>query len=200
MQLYATKGCGSAIVEMVFAIAGVKYERIEVDYDSDAGRAILRPLNPLAQVPTLVMPDGDVMTESAAIALYIDETVPTAQLAPPIGDPQRRDFLRWLTFIVAAIYPTFTYGDSPAKWGLDAKLKTATDAHREGLWRYLETIVDGPWFLGARFSVLDLYIAAMSHWRPRRAWFAANCPTLYGIALAVEKDARVAPVLAANFG
>ena len=198
MQLYATKGCGSAIVELVFALADVAYERIEADYATPDGKRVLLPHNPLAQVPTLVLADGVVMTESAAIVLYVDELVPPAHIAPPIGDPQRRDFLRWLVFLVSAVYPTFTYGDEPAKWGQGDSLRQATDAHREALWRHLETVASGPWFLGSRFCALDLYVAVMTHWRPRRAWFAAHCPKLTAIALAVDADPKLGPVLAAN--
>ncbi|WP_410293218.1 glutathione S-transferase N-terminal domain-containing protein [Klebsiella pneumoniae] len=40
-------------------------------------------LNPLGQIPVLVLADGQVMTESAAIALHLAETHPGAGLAPP---------------------------------------------------------------------------------------------------------------------
>ena len=66
------------------------------------------------------MPDGSVMTETAAIALHVDELVPAAGLFPAPGDPLRRDALRWLMFLIAAVYPTFTYGDEPEKWIGDA--------------------------------------------------------------------------------
>jgi GST-like protein len=59
---------------------------------------------------------------------------------------------------------------------------------------------DGPWFLGERLSVLDLYVSVMSRWRPRRAWFAEHCPRLYTVALRVDSDPRVAGVWARNYG
>ncbi|MBZ4236614.1 hypothetical protein LAM40_24290, partial [Mycobacterium tuberculosis] len=34
----------------------------------------------------------------------------------PAGDPARARFLRLLVWIVANIYPTFTYGDYPERW------------------------------------------------------------------------------------
>jgi GST-like protein len=155
--------------------------------------------NPLAQVPTVIAPDGGVLTESAAIVQIIDELAPAAGLLPPAGDPLRRDALRWLTFVIAAIYPTFTYGDDPAKWGCGEELARATNAHREALWRYLEAgVVRGPWFLGDRFSALDVYVAVMTRWRPRRAWFAEHAPKLHAIAVAVDRDPRLARVWADN--
>jgi GST-like protein len=198
-RVMGMKGCGSAIAEAVLALAEIPYEREEHDYESEAGRAALLAKNPLAQVPTLVAPDGGVMTETAAIALHVDELVPGAGLLPAVGDPLRREALRWLTFVVAAIYPTFTYGDNPAKWGASDELKRATSAHREKLWRHLEGVIAGPWFLGARWSVLDVYVAVMTRWTPGRAWVADACPKLAAIAAAVDRDPRLAGVWSANF-
>ncbi|HEY0252884.1 MAG TPA: glutathione S-transferase family protein, partial [Kofleriaceae bacterium] len=149
--------------------------------------------------PTAILPDGSVMTESLAIVLALDEEVPGAGLLPARGEPLRREALRWLTFIVAAIYPTFTYGDDPKKWAGGAELRAATDAHRTSLWEYLETIARGPWFLGEQMSAIDLYIGVMVHWRPRRAWFAETAPKLDQIASAVIREPQLAPIMAANF-
>jgi GST-like protein len=187
-RLLGCRGCGSVIVEAAFRVAEIPYDYEEVDYDEPGpARDRLFTLNPLGQVPTLVLPDGAVMTESAAIVLMVDDKVPEAGLVPPPGAPERNAFLRWLVFMVASVYPTFTYGDSPKKWLPDAAdataLRTATDRRREMLWRYVEGEVDPrPWFLGARFSALDLYMAAMVHWRPRADWFARECPKLAAVA------------------
>jgi GST-like protein len=147
------------------------------------------------------LPDGTLMTESAALVLYIDGLVPELGLVPAQRDPHRREFLRWLMFLVAAIYPTFTYGDEPAKWTAEGadELRQSTDEHRKSLWRLVEGAVRGPWFLGERPSALDLYVSVMTRWRPRREWFAEACPRLYEIAVAVDEDARLANVWATNF-
>ena len=162
----------------------------------------LAALNPLGQVPTLVLPDGAVMSESAAMLLHLAETAPRAKLAPPPGDPQRAQFLRWLAFLVAALYPTFTYGDSPARWVGDAagpKLRSSTDAHREQLLRFLDAEVAGaPWFLGTRFSALDLYFPVLRLWRPGAAWWREHAPKLNAIADRCERLPPVARAFARN--
>ena len=193
------KGCGSSIAEAVLTVAGIAYDREEHDYESEAGRAALLARNPLAQVPTLLAPDGAVMTETAALALHVDEIAPKAGLLPPIGDPLRREALRHLVFVVSAIYPTFTYGDNPARWGCGDELRNTTNAHREKLWKHVESVARGPWFLGERWSVLDVYISVMTRWRPGRAWFAEHAPKLSAIAAAVDRDKRLAQVWDANF-
>jgi GST-like protein len=192
--LYAAKGGGSMIVEVALEIAGVPYEVVDVPWgDMGPGSKAITPLNPLGQVPTVVLPDGSVMTESAAIVLFLADLVPDAKLVPPPGDPERAAFLRWLAFLVAAVYPTFTYGDGPKRWldgdeEMGKRLRASTDAHRENLLRYLEEhVAREPWFLGATFSALDLYLWVVSIWRPGRKWWEANTPKMHRIVREVAK-------------
>jgi GST-like protein len=161
-------------------------------------------VNPLGQVPTLVLPDGTVMTESLAMIHYVDDVAPKAGLIPPRGDPLRPVFYRWAVHVIAAVYPTFTYGDDPKKWVADEagskQLRASTDAHREEMWRRLESIAGSPWFLGERRSALDLYIASMTRWRPGRKWFDANTPKIVAIAQRASALEELAPVMKKNFG
>lgn len=198
-RVLASKGCGSAILEAALVAAGVRYDREELDYTTPAGRDQLLAHNPLAQVPTVIMPDGGVMTETAALVLHLDELAPQARLLPPVGDPARREALRWLVFLVAAVYPTFTYGDDPSKWGSSEALTRAALEHRKRLWQYLDGVARGPWFLGEQRSALDLYVSVMTRWQPGRPWFAEATPRLAQIAAAIDRDPKLAPVWAANF-
>ncbi len=201
-RVLGCKGCGSAIVEAALVLAQIPYDREEVDYATREGHDKLEAAgNPLAQVPTVILSDGTVMTESAALILYIDGLVPELGLVPAVREPQRREFLRWLMFLVAAVYPTFTYGDAPAKWVGDASgdLRESTDEHRKSLWRLVEGSVRGPWFLGERPSALDLYVSVMTRWRPGRDWFAEHCPRLHAVAVEVDRDPRLHGVWKSNF-
>jgi len=167
-----------------------------------AARERLLAVNPLAQIPTLILRDGAVMTESAAITLYLAEQFPHASLAPAPGDAARAPFLRRLIWLVANVYPTFTYGDYPERWVTTetARLKASIEAYRERLWRELEaTLAEGTWTLGECFSALDVYVAVMTHWRPRRDWFAQACPRLRAIAARADAHPLLARVLQRNF-
>ena len=203
--LLGSKGCGNVIVESAFHLAGVPVDYEEVDYSDDSPtRPRLLEVNPLGQVPALVLPDGRVLTESLAILHYVDDLAPKAGLIPPKGDPTRISFYRWAVFIIAAVYPTHTYGDDPKKWlgddPLANRLRESTDNHRKALWKQIEAEAKSPWFLGERFSALDLYIAAMTRWRPGVLWFAKNTPKCAEIAKRATALPAVAPVMARNFG
>jgi GST-like protein len=133
--------------------------------------------------------------------LDLAERAPGSGLAPPPGDPQRATFLRWLTWFVAALYPTFTYGDVPSRYVSNDRdeLRRATDARAQDLWKQLEQAAGAPWFLGERFSALDVYVAVMTRWRPQRAWFATHCPRLHAIAAGCDRVPALAAVWAHNF-
>ena len=78
-ELIASRRAGSTIVEMAFALADIPLEVTEIPYmEPGPERTRLLSLNPLGQVPTLIMPDGTVMTESAAMVLHVDEIAPEA--------------------------------------------------------------------------------------------------------------------------
>ena len=204
-RLLGCKGCGNAIVEAAFALAGIPIDYEEVDYaEGSPTRARLLEVNPLGQVPSLVLPDGRVMTESLAIIHHIHDRAPQAGLIPPAGDAKREEFYRWIVFIIAAIYPTYTYGDEPKKWVGDEagakQLRESTDAHRKKQWMQVEGVVGSPWFLGERRSALDLYLAMMTRWRPGRKWFEENTPKVVAVAKRAAALDAVAPVMQRNFG
>jgi GST-like protein len=198
-------GEGSTIVEAALELSGLPYKVEHVNqWEEGPTRERLREVNPLLQVPTLLLPDGTVMTESAAIVLLTADLAPEARLVPPAGDPDRARFLRWLIFLVAAVYPTFTYGDEPSRYvkseAAKKELRDRTDEQRKELHRMLEGAASGaPWFLGSALSAIDLYIWVMVRWRPRRAWFEETCPKLAGIATALDKEPRLRAVRERNF-
>lgn len=204
--LFAAKGWGSVIAEIGFVYAGVPYRREAVDPEA-GGPAYdrLKAVNPLGQFPTVILPDGQVMTESAAILLHLADGAPAeAGLAPGPSAANRPEFLRWLVFLVAAIYPTFTYGDFPPRYvegeAAQKQLRESTDQLRRELYLQLERAARAPYFLGEERSAIDIYIWAMRHWRPGPAWFAEQCPKLSVIAATLEGDPRIADIRAWNFG
>ncbi len=199
VELIGSLGCGSMIVELALAWTGLVCTVTDVPYLVDGPeRARLLALNPLGQVPTLVLDDRTVMTESAAILLHLHDLAPSAGLIPSAA---KAAFLNRLILLVAAIYPTFTYGDDPARWteaGTPADLLRArTDAAREAMFlRWERDAGAGPFAAGAAVSALDLYLIPMTRWRPRRAWFARHAPQLMCFADRASAQPALAPVLA----
>lgn len=191
-HLFASPGCGSIIVEAAFAEAGLPLTRTDIDYEQLSRHAELKQHNPLAQVPTLVLGPGRIMTESAAIALHVNDLAPRAALLPAVGGADRDRALRWLIFCVASIYPTFHYDTV----GGDADKALA---RRQGMLRQLDAEAGAPWFLGQSFSVVDIYIAAMARWTPGLDWVAQHAPRLHAIARATAERPALREIFARHF-
>lgn len=199
-KLYACRGCGSMIVEAALVWANLPYALEEIDWQQTGWASKrLKALNPQGQIPVLTLPNGEVLTESAAMILHLSEAAPEANLAPAVGASTRTAFLRWLIFIVAGIYPTFSVGDRPERWlpGNEDAADALTDgaiARRKDLHKMLDAAASGPFFLGEEKSAIDLYVWAMSFWRPRRDWFAAETPKLFAIAKRLSADPQIAAI------
>ncbi|WP_284163967.1 glutathione S-transferase family protein [Frigidibacter sp. SD6-1] len=207
--LHQMPGWGSALVELQLAWYGLPCALIETGdlFDSAEARERLGKLNPRAQIPTLILPSGEVMTESAAITLHLADVTGRDDLVPGPGATERAAFLRWLVFIVANIYPCHTFADDPSRFVADPEAAKAyrvrIDDHHRTLWREVAAVVadrGGPWFLGHRFSALDLYLAVLTNWRPGKDWFATEAPGLLAIGRAAAGRPEVAGAMKRNFG
>ena len=139
-SLFARAGWGSVLVETQLAWYGLKYQTEAVGdlFKEPHARDQLLPANPIAQIPTLILPDGTVMTESAAITLLLADITGRTDLVPEPSAHERAQFLRWLVFIVTNIYPTFTYADDPARF-VGGEIGRSTfranvDAYAKRLW------------------------------------------------------------------
>ena len=88
--LFGSKASGSASVECALEMTGVPYRIVEAaSWEDNAALAELARANPLKQIPTLVLPDGTVLTESAAILMHLGFAFPSAGLLSSV--PTDRD-------------------------------------------------------------------------------------------------------------
>jgi GST-like protein len=204
-KLYGRHGWGSVLTEAQLAWYGLDFDFVDVGdlFEEPAARERLAKINPLAQVPVLLLPDGQVMTETVAITLHLADATGSFDLVPEPHDATRPRFLRWLTFIVANIYPTFTYADVPGRFVPGEKaakgFRANVDNYQKKLWRIVAAEAGAPWFLGERFSALDIYLGAMTRWRPGRPWFEENTPKLVAAADRCNDLAKLEPVWRRNY-
>lgn len=201
ITVYGAPGWGSAISELMLTLADIPYQFENIDgFDSPGhNQEKLLKLNPLCQVPTLQLDDGSIMTESAAIALMILDKHP--HLAPASGTPERNQFWRLLVWLVANVYPTFTYADYPERFAPDAaeQLRERCITYRKSLYLWLEQQLHAaPYAFGEQLTLLDIYICVIRTWGPRHDWFQENTPKIAAIADAVCAVAKLQPVLRRN--
>ena len=197
--LYGAAGSGSVPVEATLRLIGQDYRVIEAPtWEGEAERRKVASVNPMRQIPALVTPGGEVITESAAILIWLADSHPQARLSPALDDPRRAQFLRWMSFIPAAVYSMFWVRDEPSRLAGDdpqaqAEIQRRTIERIADCWRMMdEQIEPGDYILGDAFSVLDLYVAVMSRWTPRRKVFYRAAPKMSAVVRRVDADPRLA--------
>ncbi len=79
-------------VGIALTLYGISFEHRPWSAFGDADK--IRPLNPLVRVPTLVLDDGTVLSESHAILDYLDSLVPAGQRMFPAAEPERHRAIR----------------------------------------------------------------------------------------------------------
>jgi GST-like protein len=193
------KGTGSVAVEATLTLLG---ERYCVDEIRDS--QFHNEHNPMNQVPVLLTPDGERITESAAILLWLAETYPEARLAPTPGDPRRGQFMRWMAFVASAIYALYWVRDDPSRVAADkaaqAEVKTALNARIADNWGVMEAgLTPKTYLLGDEITVLDLYVTVVSRWTPRKALHHTIAPRIGEVVRRVESDPRLAALFAERF-
>jgi glutathione S-transferase len=118
-------------------------------------------INPMGKVPALQHGDA-LITERVAIFLYLADLFPEAGLAPPIGDPLRGPYLRWIVFFASCFEPALmdrALKREPGPLGVlpygdfDTMLTTLTDQ-----------LARGPYMLGDRFSAADILWGTALTW------------------------------------
>ncbi|MGA0602495.1 glutathione S-transferase family protein [Caulobacter sp. KR2-114] len=204
--LYSAAGSGGVAVEAALTILDLPYRVVEMGtwFDPEAAEAIAA-VNPMRQVPALVLPDGTLMTESAAILIWLAETYPAGRLGAAPGDPGRPAFLRWMTFVSAAVYSLFWIRDKPERLvdgeAAAAQINARTKARIAECWSVLDAgLTPGAYLLGDELSVLDLYVAVISRWAEKgRSRFYRAAPKLADGIRRVDADPRLAALWAERF-
>ena len=204
--VYGAAGSGSVPVEAALTLIGAPFDVIETPtWEGDHERDKVADVNPMRQIPALITPDGETITESAAILIWLAEQHPEAALAPEPGDPCRAQFLRWMTFIPASIYSMFWVRDEPSRLGGDdpedqARITDRTAGRIADCWAMMESQIEPDRFLlGPELTVLDLYVAAVSRWAPRRERFAEIAPRMHAVVQRVDALPELEALWVARF-
>lgn len=161
ITLYHHPHSRAATVVWMLEEVGVPYEIRHVDLKTGEQKSEeVTRLNPMGKVPVLV--DGEaVITETAAIGLWLADRYAPGRLAPALDDPARGTYLRWSLFAPSVIEPAamargagWEFRPAQAGFGsFDAMQQTLSAA-----------IGDGPWLLGERFTMADVVVGSTVRW------------------------------------
>ena len=204
--LFGFDGSGSAAVEIALGLCNVPWRRVDAaSWEPGSALAELEQANPLRQIPTLRLPDGSVLTESAAILIHLGLEFPAAKLLPA-ETGQRAQAIRGLVYIAANCYAAISVIDFPERWCADADDATNERIRRgarECLHRHWEIFADQfpvhPFLGGASINSLDILAAVVSKWSGARAHLHSARPDFYATIERIESHPAVAPVIARHW-
>jgi len=204
--LYGTTGSGSSIAEAGLERCGLEYRVVRASqWEADSAYEELKKINPLGQIPTLVLPDGSVLTESAAILMHLGLEHPESGLLPK-GPSARAQTLRGLVFIAANCYSAISQSDYPERYTTDTG-EDAQEAVRQGARRVLhrhwevfaDTFEGHPYLGGEQPGALDIMAAIVSKWSGARKHLAAARPAFHALLQRMEAHPGLAPVMKRHF-
>ncbi|MEO6799702.1 MAG: glutathione S-transferase family protein [Rhodanobacter sp.] len=152
----------SGATRALFEELGVEYDMHVLNlHGGDTRKPDYLAVNPMGKVPAIRHGDA-LVTEQPAVMMYLADLYPEAKLAPPLGDPLRGPYLRWMVFYGSCFEPavvdkslkrepappsTSPYGD------FDTMLGTLTDQ-----------LDRGPYLLGEAFSAADVLYGTALNW------------------------------------
>lgn len=198
--LYGTRGSGSAAIEMVLRACGAHWSHVDAaSWKPNSAVEELRRVNPLVQIPTIVLPDGTVLTESAAILIHLATAHPSASLLPE-SSSSKAQAIRGLIFVAANCYSAVSVVDFPSRWTV-ASAESAHDdvrrAARQRLFHHWDIFADSftadPYLSGARPGALDYLVAVVSMWCKAREHIATSRPFFSETLQRIETHDSVAP-------
>ena len=163
---------------------GADYRRVIIDTEKgEEMEADYLAVNPRGQIPALLLPDGSLLTESAAIVLHIADSHPDSDLLPSPGSVERAQVYRWLFYSVANIYESDLRLYYSERFATDAhcvaSIKNKAREDMDSAWELLEQqLGNGPYLLGDQYSVIDPYLLMLVYWHEQPQDLLARCPKL----------------------
>ncbi|MGH8385099.1 MAG: glutathione S-transferase family protein [Pseudomonas sp.] len=203
-QLYGYPNSGAAAIEAALVLCGVAFRFIDVEASAEAAQE-LGQLNPLKQIPTLRLPDGSVLTESAAILIHLGLTFPGSKLLP--DNPVDRDqAIRGMVFIVTNSYAAIGVIDYPERWLVQADEATRQNlvaGGRARLHRSWEVFADefsAELYLDdEKPGALDVLAAVITRWAGTREHLRHTRPGFFAWLERIDRHPTLAPVFARHW-
>lgn len=169
LTLYLAPGTCAMAVRIALVEANAPHRVARLDFAAGEQRSPeYLAINPKGRVPALVTERG-VLTETPALLLYVAQRFPQADLAP-LDDPFLLARMQEVnSFLASTVHVSHAHGRRPARWADDEQAMAAMQAKmpqnmRDGFDQIERHYLAGPWVLGERFSLADIYLFVVASW------------------------------------
>jgi len=198
MKLYYSPGACSLSPHIVMREAGIPVQLVKVDSQTKKTEdgTDFRTINSKGYVPTLELPDGQRLTEGAAIVQYLADQVPARGLAPANGTFERVRLQEWLNFISTEVHKQL----SPL---FDAKCEDTFRARQHekigGRFDWIsKQLGSREYLMGSAFTVADAYLYTILSWTRHLGFDLPKWPVLSAYADRIGQRATVREALKAE--
>jgi glutathione S-transferase len=177
MKLYYLAGACSLAPHISLIEAGVAFEAIAVDRQKQtADGQDFRTISAKGYLPALVLDDGELLTENAALLPYIGGLNPAAKLIPAPGTLAHFRVTEWTAYVCSEIHKNFGPLFRP---GSTDEMKAAAREMVLGRLAFIEnSLGDKPYLTGNDFTVADAYLYVTLSWTSKVAVDLGGLPKL----------------------
>jgi glutathione S-transferase len=201
MKLYAMPGACSLASHIGLRWAGAPFELNMLSHEA-LGENAFRRLNPKGAVPTLVLDDGTVITESLAILDYIADVFPDAALgAAPDDFGGRAQLNEALAELVSDVHkawaPVFVPDRFVVRSEDEDNARQAAFRQLDLQYARLDRLMEGKqWRVLGHRTVADAYLYVMCSWKDQTPTPLDRFPALSRFKSRLDGDADVQSALA----
>jgi glutathione S-transferase len=175
MRLFHAPHCGSQAATIVINELGLACDVVKTNLSD---RSELLKYNPQGKVPTLVLDNGQVLTECAVIMQYLADQKPEGGLLPKVGTWERYKTLEAVNFVATEIYNTlsvFFVKD------ISEETRTFHKAITEKKLEVLNSILGRTKFLAAnQYTIADIYCYVVISWTKELGLDMGRYPNILG--------------------
>ena len=161
LTIYHSPNSRSSRILWLLEEIGTRYEVAYVDIQrrDGSGRRDTKNVHPDKKVPALLH-DGMLVSESAAICLYLTDLFPSANIGFGPNDFERGSYLTWLFFYAGEAESALTN----KMMGLTDTNPLFAERYDQMVGRMLAALKQGPYLMGERFTAADILFGSMAQW------------------------------------
>jgi len=184
LTFYTNPMSRGRIARWMLEEVGEPYETVLLDYGTSMKGEEYLAVNPMGKVPAIKHGDT-VVTEAAAICAYLADAFPDKGLAPPLGDPRRGPYFRWMFFAAGPVESAVTGKSLGLLAPAEKKMMAGYGSFEETIDALERAAGAGDYICGDRFTAADVYVGSQIGWGmmfgsiEKRPAFEAYCGRLF---------------------
>ncbi|HEY5722138.1 MAG TPA: glutathione S-transferase family protein [Allosphingosinicella sp.] len=163
LTLYTNPMSRGRIARWMLEEVGEPYETVLLEYGTAMKGADYLAVNPMGKVPAIRHGDT-VVTEAAAICAYLADAFPEKGLAPPVGDPARGPYYRWMFFAAGPVESAVTGKSLGLLAPAEKKMMAGYGSFEETIDALEQAVSGSDYICGDRFSAADVYVGSQIGW------------------------------------